>query len=137
MNPAVDLRTRVNSRSFILVMSAPPSRTVPSSTLSSPEAQCSRVDFPDPEGPVTATNSPGPTSAVTQSKARTTSSPDRYVFDILSSTRGLVSYSFMEHLFQNTVFLRQANYFLTGQIDVRSSCHKPDSFYLHPGSRGW
>src|SRR5690625_7944242 len=88
MNPAVDLRTRVNSRSFILVMSAPPSRTVPSSTLSSPEAQCSRVDFPEPEGPDTATNSPGPTSAVTQSKARTTSSPDRYVFDILSSTRG-------------------------------------------------
>ena len=38
---------------------SPRSRTVPSSGLSSPAASPSTVDFPHPDGPSSATNSPG------------------------------------------------------------------------------
>ena len=36
---------------------------------------CMNVDFPDPEGPVTATKEPGPMSSVTPRSAGTRTSP--------------------------------------------------------------
>ncbi len=36
---------------------------------------CINVDLPEPDGPVTATNSPGSTSSDTPRKARTSTSP--------------------------------------------------------------
>jgi len=47
-----------------LLLSAPrsdsPTVTVPASASSTAPARCSSVDFPEPDGPVTATNWPGP-----------------------------------------------------------------------------
>ena len=40
--------------------------------VSSPPTRLSRVDLPQPEGPMTATNSPGATPRLTPSSARTT-----------------------------------------------------------------
>ena len=39
-----------------------------------------KVDFPEPDGPMTATNSPGRTSKETPRKARTRVCPNIYVF---------------------------------------------------------
>jgi len=50
-------------------------RTIPPSGSSSPARQKSSVDFPEPEGPVTATISPRATRRLTPRSARTSSSP--------------------------------------------------------------
>ena len=52
---------------------------------STPAAQSSRVDLPDPEGPTTAVKVPGRTSRSTRSSARTARSPSPYVLVTPSS----------------------------------------------------
>ncbi|GAB4105945.1 hypothetical protein GCM10028790_49640 [Micromonospora taraxaci] len=52
--------------------------TVPSVGLSNPAAQCSRVDFPEPEGPITAVNVPLAKLVVTPSSAVTRRVPVPY-----------------------------------------------------------
>ena len=48
----------------------------PAEALSSPAAQCMRVDFPEPDLPMIAVNSPAYRSRVTSSSATTRVSPD-------------------------------------------------------------
>jgi hypothetical protein len=47
----------------------PSTTTVPLSGRSIAPMMCSNVDFPDPDAPVSATNSPAPTLSVTSSAA--------------------------------------------------------------------
>src|SRR5438309_2323395 len=47
--------------------STPPTRTVPSSARSKPATMFIRVDFPQPDGPTMATNSPSSTLKLTSS----------------------------------------------------------------------
>ena len=56
-------------------MSSPSMNTWPDVSVSSPAMQCIRVDFPDPDGPMMAVNSPVPKEASTPSRARTSASP--------------------------------------------------------------
>ena len=58
MKPMRSLRRAVSlaSRSVLMVVS--PMRTSPLVGLSSPATQCMSVDFPEPEGPMTAVNRP-------------------------------------------------------------------------------
>ena len=57
-----------------VVTSRSPIRTVPAVTFSRPAIIRSSVDFPHPDGPTSTTNSPGRTSKVTSSTARTSPS---------------------------------------------------------------
>ena len=66
----------VRASSFREKMSLPSTRTAPEVGRSSPPSMCSRVDFPEPEVPTTATNSPLSTVRSTPSKARTSVSPE-------------------------------------------------------------
>ena len=56
----------------------PPTRTRPALGASSAPARCSRVDLPQPDGPITATSSPGATDIVTWRSAKTSVSPCPY-----------------------------------------------------------
>ena len=49
-------------------MSLPRTRTTPAEGSSSPDNMCSKVDLPDPLGPMMHTNSDGPTSNETSRK---------------------------------------------------------------------
>ncbi len=49
--------------------SSPPTTTDPPDGRSSPDTMFSRVDFPEPEGPITATDSPAPIVSETPSRA--------------------------------------------------------------------
>lgn len=51
-------RSAVSLFSFMPVISVPPSRTVPAVGRSRPAAHCRKVDFPEPEGPMTAVKLP-------------------------------------------------------------------------------
>ena len=55
---------------------------MPASTSSSPDKQLSNVDFPDPDGPVTARNSDSYTHTLTPASVCTDASPVPYVFSI-------------------------------------------------------
>jgi ABC-type Mn2+/Zn2+ transport system ATPase subunit len=68
-------RSDVSSRSPAFVMSISPMRTRPASTRSRPAAQCSSVDLPEPDGPMTAVQPPRGNSTVTSSTARTAAAP--------------------------------------------------------------
>ena len=57
--PTWRARSRARSSSERRDIRSPATWTVPPSGSSSPARQASRVDLPDPEGPVTATSSPG------------------------------------------------------------------------------
>ena len=74
-NPMRSRRSAVRSASPAEVMSVPPSRTCPLSTRSSPAAQCRSVDFPEPDGPITAVQVPRGKSTSTRSTARTAAVP--------------------------------------------------------------
>jgi len=63
--PMRSRRSRVSRRSGIEVISSPPIHTRPEVGRSSPAMQCSRVDLPDPDGPITAVNDPAGTSILT------------------------------------------------------------------------
>ncbi len=54
----------------------PATSTVPEVTVSSPAMQCSSVDLPEPEGPMTATKEPRGTPTVTSSRAVTAEGPE-------------------------------------------------------------
>ena len=65
----------VSSSSFSLEMSLPSTHTFPEVGRSSPPSMCRRVDFPLPEVPTMATNSPSSTDRSTPSSAFTRVSP--------------------------------------------------------------
>ena len=60
----------VSCSSFIFASSLSRTKTLPEVGISSPPIMCSRVDFPEPDVPTTATNSPSSTDKVTPSRAR-------------------------------------------------------------------
>ena len=74
-NPICRRRNFVKSESFRFVISVPDTLTVPELGLSSPAKMCINVDFPDPDGPITAVNFPRPTSNETPRNASTAVSP--------------------------------------------------------------
>jgi hypothetical protein len=78
MNPIRSRRSRVSSRSLRPVISVSPSHTCPAETVSSPARQCISVDFPEPDGPITAVNRPRTMSTSTESSASTVVSPEPY-----------------------------------------------------------
>ena len=69
MNPIVRLRICDISRSDNRLTSLPSSRYVPESNVSSRPATFRNVVLPDPEGPVTETNSPAVTLSERSSSA--------------------------------------------------------------------
>ena len=50
-------------------------KTLPEVSVSNPAMQCRSVDFPDPDGPITAVNPLAVNSTVIPSRARTAASP--------------------------------------------------------------
>src|SRR6266496_4192149 len=58
MNPTLAARHAASSASEREVMSTPPIRTVPVSALSIPAIRFNRVLLPEPDGPMSARNSP-------------------------------------------------------------------------------
>jgi hypothetical protein len=76
--PMRSRRSRVSRRSLSPVSSVPPTRTEPDVGRSSPAAHCSSVDLPEPDGPMTAVNVPGPKPSETPSSAVTPPSPSPY-----------------------------------------------------------
>ena len=58
--PIWSRRSRVSSLSSRPFSSVSPTKTWPLVGASSAAQQCISVDFPDPEGPITAVNAPGP-----------------------------------------------------------------------------
>lgn len=73
--PMRSRRSRVSCLSLRVERSVSPTKVEPSLTESSPAMQCMRVDFPDPEGPMMAVNSPVRNSTETESSAVTRVSP--------------------------------------------------------------
>ena len=60
----------------------PPRNDGPEVWRSSPAMQCIRVDFPDPEGPMTAVNQPRSKVTLTRSRARTAACPAPSIFSL-------------------------------------------------------
>ena len=73
--PIFRRRKMVSSSSFRVDSSRPSTVTVPEGGRSSPPSMCSRVDLPDPDVPMIATNSPFSTLSSTPSRAFTRVSP--------------------------------------------------------------
>ena len=71
---------RASSSSFIRPTSLPFSRYVPLLGVSRQPMRFISVDFPEPDGPMIATNSPRSMSTDTPLSAWTDSAPMRYVF---------------------------------------------------------
>ncbi len=76
-HPTWRARSRARVGSGWWLMRCPPTRTVPPSGSSSPARQDSSVDLPEPEGPTTATKSPGRSVSETPCSAWVSSSPAR------------------------------------------------------------
>src|SRR5262249_45016614 len=68
-NPIRSRRSRASARSDMPARSIPSSVTDPDVGRSRPAAQCSSVDLPDPDGPITAVKLPLPKPSVTASSA--------------------------------------------------------------------
>jgi hypothetical protein len=64
-------RNSVSSRSLRQDRSVAPMWTRPESNVSRPDRQCSRVDFPDPDGPMMVLKRPDSKSTETESSAVT------------------------------------------------------------------
>ena len=75
-NPIRSRRRTVSFLSDRLPISVSPMNTCPEVGTSSAAQQCISVDLPDPDGPITAVNSPAAMSSDTPSRARTSASPD-------------------------------------------------------------
>ena len=73
--PMLRLLRTACSEGFSLWMSTPSIRTLPVVGASTPAIICSKVDFPEPELPMTARNSPSPMVRFTPSRALTLVSP--------------------------------------------------------------
>jgi hypothetical protein len=69
--PTRSRRSRVSAVSPRPVRATPPMVTSPAVGRSSPAAQCSRVDLPEPDGPITVVNVPTAKLTVTVSRAVT------------------------------------------------------------------
>src|SRR6185369_3476831 len=72
MNPTFSARARFKSRTEILATSSLSSQISPELGRSRHPIRLTRVDLPEPEGPMTASHSPGATSRETSSRARMT-----------------------------------------------------------------
>jgi hypothetical protein len=66
----------------------PPTETVPELGRSSPVTSFIKVDFPHPEGPTTAANSPSLTSMLTRSKASNPLGPPKDRLTLFNWTNG-------------------------------------------------
>src|SRR5579872_202029 len=64
----------------------PSTNTDPREACASPPRTYSRDDLPQPEGPITVTNSPGSTLKLTPRSAGTSTFPARYNFHRFSAT---------------------------------------------------
>src|SRR6266576_848845 len=73
------LRWRASASSSSFARSSPSTRTVPPVGRSRPATTLSNVDLPEPDGPITATNSPRRIPSVTPASAATVAWPDAYV----------------------------------------------------------
>jgi hypothetical protein len=73
--PMRSRRSSVNCLSLRVVRSVSPTKTEPDVTVSRPARQCSRVDFPEPDGPMIAVNRAASNPTVTPSRARTSVAP--------------------------------------------------------------
>ena len=73
--PISDARSPASARSPSVATSSPVIRTVPLVGRSSVPARCSRVLFPDPDGPSTATSSPAAMARLTPRSAGTGGAP--------------------------------------------------------------
>ena len=82
--PICRLRKMASRSSFRAWISVFPINTFPSVGRSTPPMMCSRVDFPEPEGPTMETNSPFSTLKDTLSRALTWAFPLPYVFERFS-----------------------------------------------------
>jgi hypothetical protein len=71
MNPTFSRRSSVRALSSSAPRSTAPMKARPELSESRPALQCSRVDFPDPDGPMIAVNWPCSNATVTPSRART------------------------------------------------------------------
>ena len=78
--PTARLRKSSNSFSASAAKEFPAKYTVPLVGVSSAASRCSNVLFPEPEGPISATISPGATARVTPASATTSLSPERNTF---------------------------------------------------------
>ena len=76
--PIRSRRSSVSCRSVRRPSSASPTKTFPEVRVSRPARQCSRVDLPDPDGPMIAVNCPAGNSMLTSSRAVTAVSPVPY-----------------------------------------------------------
>ena len=65
MKPMASRRSPVRAVSFRGPVSVPLMTILPASAFSSSPAMCRRVDLPEPEGPTSATISPGATASDT------------------------------------------------------------------------
>ena len=89
-------------------MSVPSINTLPEVGLSTPPSICSNVDFPLPEGPIIATNSPFCTLKDTLSNAFTFISPFPYVF-VKFSTFNISIIFFLFSLFYVFIIFRKSD----------------------------
>src|SRR5258708_10670129 len=82
--PILCRRSLVRSASFIVTRSLPSTRTCPRDACASPPITYRRDDLPQPEGPITVTNSPGSTLKL-RSEEHTSElqSPDHLVCRLL------------------------------------------------------
>ena len=75
-NPIESRRIRVSCFSEQALISTSPRKICPDVTRSRPARQCSRVDFPDPDGPMIAVYRWRSNSTSIPSSARTSASPE-------------------------------------------------------------
>src|SRR3569832_124757 len=87
MKPMLPRRISVKSASLALDTSVPPSRYCPLVGASNRATTFRRVDLPQPEGPMTATNSPSRTSREMASSAVVSPAPVRYTLRIFRSRK--------------------------------------------------
>src|SRR5215213_6533395 len=97
MKPTCSARQSASAASDISAMPIPPTRSTPPSGLSMPAMRFKSVLLPEPEGPISATNSPAAISSVMSFSTGTICPPRRYDFErFLISTIGcaLIEWSF-------------------------------------------
>ena len=75
--PMRRFRTEARATSSMWLTSSPASQYVPLLGTSRQPKMCMSVDFPDPEGPMTATYSPSPMDRETPRRAATANAPVR------------------------------------------------------------
>src|SRR5438034_4937542 len=85
--PILWRRSLVRAASLSAVRSLPSTRTLPRVACASPPIRYRSEDLPHPDGPITATDSPGSTSKFTPRRAGTSTLPARYSFHKFSVLR--------------------------------------------------